>query len=167
MMLRKLLSTGGRFQLYIIAFLIIAIVLLGVSLSLVRSEVAIKESEIETLSLAKAVLQTDLDVMADNVMKAEVEKERLRQEAQRISVLNIANYQAKNEIETAFYQQSKQLDRLRNSNNDQVNDWANTPLPIDAARLLKQAANCARRDYHSDRICVAANGNVQRVSAAP
>ncbi|WP_077755029.1 hypothetical protein [Shewanella psychrophila] len=97
--------------------------------------------------------------MAENVRKAEVEKERLRQEAQRISVLNIENYQAKNEIETAFYQLSKQLDRLRDSNDEQVNDWANTPLPIDAARLLKQAANCASSVHHSDRICITSKGN--------
>ena len=166
-MWQRLISSGGSFHLYLIGFLILALVGLGAALKFSRAEVAIKIHEIETLALAKAVLRSDLDAVSAEVAKVEAEKLSLIIEAQQVSKLNQQNAKAKAVIESAFRHQSKLLNEIRGSPDETVQAWANSVMPADAVRLLKQAATCAHPDHYSDPICISAKRNDQPVLAAP
>jgi len=165
-MWRKLITSGGSFHLYFIGLLILMLVGLGAALKFSQAEVAIKAGKIETLSLANTVLVGDLEAIANKVKQIEFQKEQLRLEAENVSKLNQQNAKAKVAIEVAFRHQSKLLDEIRGSPNETVKKWANTVMPIDAARLLKQAAYCAHPDHHSDPICISASGNDQPMLTA-
>ncbi|GIU22200.1 hypothetical protein [Shewanella sp. MBTL60-007] len=165
-MWQRLISSGGSFHLYFIGLLIIALVGLGTALKFSRAEVAIKTQEIETLTLAKAVLRSDLDAIANKVEQIEAEKLSLRLEAEQVSKLNRQNAEAKTAIETAFRHQSRLLDKIRGSPDENVKAWADTAMPVDAVVLLKQAAYCAHPDHYSDEICISARRNDKRVPTA-
>ncbi|PKH62562.1 hypothetical protein CXF83_15010 [Shewanella sp. Choline-02u-19] len=166
-MWQRLISSGGLFQLYLIGFLILALVGLGAALKFSQAEVAIKVGKIETLTLAQAVLHSDLDAIARKVEEIEAEKLRLRLEAEQVSKLNQQNAEAKVAIETAFRQQRRLLDEIRGSPNEAIKMWANTPMPVDVVVLLKQAAYCAHPDHQSDEICISASRNDERMLTAP
>ncbi len=162
-MFQRLFSSGG---VYLMMALILAIVGLSIALKISQSEVAIHQGTIETLSSQKQTLQQDLNNASAQLLVAEQEKHRLRQQIKLVSKLNSESEQRKTQIEIKLREQSELINRLRTSKNETVNHWANTPVPDDAWRLLYDTGNCTNANATQNKNCISARRNDRELPPA-
>ena len=165
-MFQMIRSATGGIHLYLMAALILAIVGLSVALKISHSEVAIKQGTIETLTAQKQTLQRDLTNAAKQLLIAEQDKHRLRQQIEIVSTLNIESQRRENKIENQLREQHQLIAKLRTSKNDTVNQWANTAVPDDAWRLLHNHANCTNNDTDQNQNCVRSQKHDRPLSTA-
>ena len=76
-MWNKIINATGSLHLYLIAALIIVITLLGLSLTAVKADLALKNSQLETAAVNQRMLQDDLTVVTDELQAQAIERERL------------------------------------------------------------------------------------------
>ena len=164
-MWNKLINATGTLHLYFIVALITVIVLLGLSLSAVKSDLALKSSQLETADVNQRTLQADLTVVTDELQAQAIERDRLARDYAFTLALNEQTAKAKDAIERQLVDQRQVIKNLRTSANEQTRSWANTAVPDDVQRLLKHATYCAHRSHQQDPICVTAPITHQPVSA--
>ncbi|MDT3296445.1 hypothetical protein Q4Q57_14975 [Shewanella sp. SP2S2-6] len=155
-MWNKIINATGSLHLYLIAALIIVITLLGLSLTAVKADLALKNSQIETAAVNQRMLQDDLTVVTDELQAQAIERDRLAKDYAFALALNEQTAKAKAEIDRQLADQRDAIKKLRTSANEQTRSWANTAVPDDVKRLLKHAAYCAHRSHQADPICVTA-----------
>ncbi len=163
-MFQRLLNSGGTAHLYIIGLLIVALVVLGFSLSLSRAEVTAKTNQIETLQRFKAVLQSDLDQVTADLNMAEAEKARLRQDLTLTAAVLVKREKDRDDVDTSLdVATARTTAIIEDSDDEAVNTWATTNVPDDLNWLLEHASYCANGDNHQDGVCVAAAGIDERM----
>lgn len=152
----KIINATGTLHLYFIAALIIVIALLGISLTAVKADLALKNSQIETANVNQRMLLDDLTDVTDELQAQTIERDRLAKDYAFALALNEQTAKAKAEIDRQLADQREAIKKLRTSANEQTRSWANTAVPDDVKRLLKHAAYCAHRSHQADPICVTA-----------
>ena len=155
-MWNKIINATGSLHLYFIAALIIVITLLGLSLTAVKADLALKNSQLETAAVNQRMLQDDLTVVTDELQAQAIERDRLAKDYACALALSEQPAKAKAEIDRQLADQRAAIKKLRTSANEQTRSWANTAVPDDVKRLLKHAAYCAHRSHQADPICVTA-----------
>lgn len=155
-MFQKLISATGTLHLYIIGALILVIALLGLSLTALKAELAINKSHLESAAIELQSLQTSLNTVTDELQAQAIERDRLARDFALALELNDQSAKTKAKIERELVRQRLLIEALRESDNEQTRNWANTPVPDDVQRLLKQAAYCAHRSHQADPVCAAA-----------
>lgn len=155
-MWNKIINATGTLHLYLIAALIIVIALLGLSLTAVKADLALKNSQIETAAVNQRMLQDDLTVVTDELQAQAIERDRLAKDYAFTLALNEQTAKAKAALDRQLADQREAIKKLRTSANEQTRSWANTAVPDDVKRLLKHAAYCAHRSHQADPICVTA-----------
>ncbi|RLV60996.1 hypothetical protein D5018_03905 [Parashewanella curva] len=166
-MFQRLFSATGTFHVYVIAALIIVLVGLGLSLTVTKSALEAKTAEVQTLTVEKHVLQSDLDKLTHDYELIEHEKQQLIAEGKRISKLNLQNQAEKHRIQSTLNQQNRLIAKLRTSQNETVRAWSVADVPDDALRLLKQAANCANGNQKRNSNCIGSRRDDQPVPNSP
>ncbi len=144
----------SSFQLYLALTLVLVIIGLGIALKFSYAQADIKQAQFKIVQNQKQVLQQDLNNAAAQLLVSERDKHRLRQQIKLVSKLNIKNSQLKDQIAEKLRSSTAQISQLRESDNETVHTWANTPVPSDAWRLLVNSANSANSDIKKDRIPV-------------
>lgn len=142
-------------HLYIIGALILVIALLGISLTATKTNLALKNSQLESAAINQRMLQDDLTTVTDELQAQAKERDRLAKDYAFALALNQQAAKAKAEIESQLADQRDAIKKLRTSSNEQTRSWANTAVPDDVQRLLKHAAYCAHRSHQADPICAA------------
>lgn len=154
-MFQKLINATGTLHLYIIGVLILVIALLGISLTATKTNLALKNSQLESAAINQRMLQDDLTTVTDELQAQAKERDRLAKDYAFALALNQQAAKAKAEIESQLADQRDAIKKLRTSSNEQTRSWANTAVPDDVQRLLKHAAYCAHRSHQADPICAA------------
>ena len=162
-MFQRLFSSG---QVYLFALLILALVGLSVALKFSYADVAVKQGTIDHLTTQKQTLQQDLNNAADQLLVAEQDKHRLRQQIKLVSKLNIEHEQRQHKIQQKLQDQHQLIAQLRTSQNETVNHWANTPVPDDAWRLLYDSTHCTNRNAQQNQSCIGSKRNDWELPAA-
>ncbi|AVI66526.1 hypothetical protein CKQ84_11880 [Shewanella sp. WE21] len=155
-MFQKLINATGTLHLYIIGALILVIALLGLSLTATKTNLALKNSQIETATVNQRMLIDDLTAVTDELQAQAKERDRLAKDYAFALALNEKADKAKAEIDRQLADQREAIKKLRTSANEQTRSWANTVVPDDVKRLLKHAAYCAHRSHQADPICTTA-----------
>lgn len=155
-MWNKIINATGTLHLYIIGALILVIAVLGLSLTATKTNLALKNSQIETAAVNQRMLQDDLTVVTDELQAQAKERDRLAKDYAFALALNEKAAKAKAEIDRQLADQREAIKKLRTSANEQTRSWANTAVPDDVKRLLKHAAYCAHRSHQADPICTTA-----------
>jgi hypothetical protein len=155
-MFQKLINATGTLHLYIIGALILVIALLGLSLTATKTNLALKNSQIETATVNQRMLIDDLTAVTDELQAQAKERDRLTKDYAFALALNEKAAKAKAEIDRQLADQREAIKKLRTSANEQTRSWANTAVPDDVKRLLKHAAYCAHRSHQADPICTTA-----------
>lgn len=155
-MFQKLINATGTLHLYIIGALILVIALLGLSLTATKTNLALKNSQIETATVNQRMLIDDLTAVTDELQAQAKERDRLAKDYAFALALNEKAAKAKAEIDRQLADQREAIKKLRTSANEQTRSWANTAVPDDVKRLLKHAAYCAHRSHQADPICTTA-----------
>lgn len=154
-MFQKLINATGTLHLYIIGALILVIALLGISLTATKTNLALKNSQLESAAINQRMLQDDLTTVTDELQAQAKERDRLAKDYAFALALNQQAAKAKAEIESQLADQRDAIKKLRTSSNEQTRSWANAAVPDDVQRLLKHAAYCAHRSHQADPICAA------------
>ena len=163
-MFQRLLNIGGTAHIYIIGLLIVAIVVLGFSLSLSRAEITAKTNQIETLQLSKAVLQSDLDGLTLDLRDSESENQRLRKDIELTAALLSKRERSRRDVDkSAADVAAKTAAMIEDSDDEAIDTWATTDVPDELNRLLKRSSNCANRDNDQDSLCVATSSIDERM----
>ena len=158
-MFQRLLNSGGTAHLYIIGLLIVALVVLGFSLSLSRADVTAKNNQIETLQLSKAVLQSDLDGLTLDLRDSESENQRLRKDIELTAALLSKREHDRRDVDKSAADAAAKTNAIiKDSDDEAVTNWVATPVPDDLNWLLEHASACANRDNRKDGACIAASG---------
>lgn len=145
-MFQKLINATGTLQLYIIGALIIVIALLGLSLTALKADVALKNTRLETAAVSQRLLQDDLTAVTDSLKAQADEHDRLAAEyALALELIAKANA-AKADLAQKLDDQREQINNLRTSANAQTRSWANTAIPDDVKCLLDERA-CAHSGH--------------------
>lgn len=98
-MWNKIINATGSLHLHLIAALIIVITLLGLSLTAVKADLALKNSQIETAAVNQRMLQDDLTVVTDELQAQVIERDRLAKDYAFALALNEQTAKAKAEID--------------------------------------------------------------------
>ena len=155
-MFQKLINATGTLHLYIIGALILAIVLLGISLTATKTDLALKNAQLELAAANQRTLQDNLTTVTDELQAQAKERDRPAKDYAFALALNQQAAKAKAEIDKQLADQRDAIKKLRTSANEQTRSWANTAVPDDVQRLLKHAAYCAHRSHQADPVCVTA-----------
>ncbi|MGI2078469.1 hypothetical protein [Shewanella putrefaciens] len=155
-MFQKLINATGTLHLYIIGALILVIALLGISLTATKTNLTLKNSQLESAAINQRMLLDDLTAVTDELQAQAKEYDRLAKDYAFALALNEKAAKAKAEIDRQLADQREAIKKLRTSANEQTRSWANTAVPDDVKRLLKHAAYCAHRSHQADPICVTA-----------
>lgn len=154
-MFQKLINATGTLHLYIIGALILVIALLGISLTATKTNLTLKNSQLESAAINQRMLLDDLTAVTDELQAQAKEYDRLAKDYAFALALNEKAAKAKAEIDRQLADQREAIKKLRTSANEQTRSWANTAVPDDVKRLLKHAAYCAHRSHQADPICTA------------
>ncbi|MGL6122603.1 MAG: hypothetical protein ACRC1W_06175 [Shewanella sp.] len=145
-MWNKIINATGTLHLYIIGALILVIALLGLSLTATKTNLALKNSQIETAAVNQLMLQDDLTAVTDELQAQAIERDRLAKDYALALALNENAAKAKAEIDRQLADQREQIKNLRTSANAQTRSWANTAVPDDVKCLLDERA-CAHSGH--------------------
>lgn len=154
-MFQKLINATGTLHLYIIGALILVIALLGLSLTATKTNLTLKNSQLESAALNQRMLLDNLTAVTDELQAQAKEHDRLAKDYAFALALNEKAAKAKAEIDRQLADQREAIKKLRTSSNEQTRSWANTAVPDDVQRLLKHAAYCAHRNNKADPVCTA------------
>ncbi len=129
---------------YVIAALIAALAYVTYQFVTLDDDLKLANQTIEAKTAAIEALSLQAEHLTQSVKLSEEQNTKLMRERESLSRIN-QNYQVKvGELANNLSQAQSNIEKLRESSNEAVNQWANDSVPCDAVSLLKyaRAASC-------------------------
>ncbi|TVU79862.1 hypothetical protein FQP85_21970 [Pseudoalteromonas neustonica] len=129
---------------YVIAALIAALAYVTYQFVTLDDDLKLANQTIEAKTAAIEALSLQAEYLTQSVKLSEEQNTKLMRERESLSRIN-QNYQVQvGELANNLSQAQSNIEKLRESSNEAVNQWANDSVPCDAIRLLKyaRAASC-------------------------
>lgn len=150
-----------------IGLLSVALLVAGFNLVATKATLKTAQAELDRAELVVSTLQTDLDGATADLLAAEAEKKRLMRDASLVASTLEQREQGRHEADRQSRNVSSKAQAIiERGQGHEVENWANTAVPIELSRLLKQATDCANGDSDRAKVCATAKRVNQPVQGA-
>lgn len=95
--------------------------------------------KLDKLQQQYADKETEVINLADEVHAAELEKQHLLNERQRLTEIQIKREQKLKLIESEYQTALQLISELKANENETISNWASVPIPFDVSRMLRYA----------------------------